>query len=150
MRVVLDTNVLIDGYLDDFNAQAQLIKAVCAGKLTALATPPTVREYRLILRRRIDNEQYHQQIAEFIAATEAVEPALVDITIDDEDDYKFVAAAVGGQADLLVTQDHHLLQLGEVAGVALVTPQEAWIKFQEETGSTSGWQEWIRGLGIRR
>ena len=43
----------------------------------------------------------------------------------DPDDDKFLAAAVGGRADYLVSGDiGHLLDLHEYKGVAIVSPRE--------------------------
>ena len=57
MRIVLDTNVLIDGFQDDFCAEAKLIDAVRSGELMAVATPKVMKEYRLILGRLIADRQ---------------------------------------------------------------------------------------------
>jgi len=148
MRIVLDTNVLLDGVQDDFSAQAKLITTVIAGNLTALASAATRREYQRLIRRLIRDETYQRKLTEFLGKLEEVEPQRTDVTIDDEEDRKFIAAALGGKADLIVTQDRHLLDIGEVATVRIVTPQEAWLKWQDETNANGEWQGWMRDLGI--
>lgn len=148
MRIVLDTNVLIDGFSDDFSAQAKLIDAVRDGEITALGTPGTQREHRKILNRLISDPAYRSRIEDFLENLENVEPARVDVVLDDEEDRKFVDAAVGGEADMLVTSDRHLLDVGEIEGVRIVTPQECWSMFEDEQGGSGQWGEFVRGMGI--
>lgn len=148
MRVVLDTNVLIDAFSDDFSAQARLLQAVLDGKITAITTSAVHREYRKILHRLIDDAAFTQRIADFLAVTEKVTPQFVEATIDDPEDYKIIEAAIGGGARLIVTLDRHLLALGEIQGVKIVSPQEAWIAWQEQDEMGSGWATWAKGLGI--
>jgi len=148
---VFDTNVLIDAFQDDFSAQAKLLDAVINGEVTAVVTPAVEREYRLILHWLISDPQYEDRINDFLAATKKVTPQRVDTQLDDAEDYKILQAAVGGEADLVVTHDHHLLSVGELEGIRIVRPQEAWAIVQEEgEGGSSEWQDFIRGFGIGR
>lgn len=149
--MVFDTNVIIDGFSDDFSAQARLIEAASNGEITALITPPIEREYNLILGRLINDDRYRHRINDFLETTEQVEPVHVDTHIDDAEDYKFLQAAVGGKADLLVTHDQHLLVVGTIEKTRVLRPQEAWAVFEEESGTGDGagsWADFARGLGI--
>lgn len=149
MRAVFDTNVLIDGGSDGFSPQAKLIDAVVAGKLTALVTPAITREYRRLLSRLIGSAEYRQKIAEFLQATQLCQPAsTVSVTIDDPEDTKFIAAAMGGGADLIVTADRHLLDLGEIGTTRIMTPLEAWSHFADATDGQSEWKSWLKGFGL--
>jgi predicted nucleic acid-binding protein len=42
----------------------------------------------------------------------------------DPDDDMFIEAALGSQADAIVSGDRHLLELGTVAGVRILSPHE--------------------------
>ncbi|HSX25054.1 MAG TPA: putative toxin-antitoxin system toxin component, PIN family [Candidatus Andersenbacteria bacterium] len=148
MRVVLDTNVLIDGFNDDFCSEAKLIDAVMSGEVTAVATSKMVNEYRLILRRLIDDSEYRTKLENFFAMLEDVDGEYVDAVIDDEEDLKFLEAAVGGEVEVVVTSDKHLLDVGEVDGVHIITPDEAWRRVEDETGGAQEWQNLVRGWGI--
>lgn len=148
VRVIFDTNVLIDGFSDDFSAQAQLLEMVAAGKLTALITPRIEREYRLILNRLISDPTYHQRIEQFLQPAERVAEQPAEVTIDDLEDYKFLQAAVGGQADLIITMDQHLLSAGEVGETRIVAPQEALTMLKEESGNGDAWRNFVKGIGI--
>lgn len=149
MKVVLDTNVLIDGFSDDFSAQARLLDAVRDSEIEALITPQIEREYQLILRRLINDPVYKEGIGDVLAQAKRVAPKRVDTEIDDPEDYKFLQAAVGGAADFLVTMDRHLLAVGEIGTTRIVSPQEAWAAWEEEGGGGSGaWADFVRGTGI--
>lgn len=149
MRVVLDTNVLIDAYNDDFSPAAKLIDAVRHGELDAVYTRAVEREYHKILRRLIENEEHHAKISEFIAAAQLVEPERADeVALDDADDYKFVQAAKGGGADMIVSNDRHLLDASPVGTIKVVTPAECWIEFSDEESDGSAWKDWMKGLGL--
>lgn len=148
MRIVLDTNVLIDGFQDEYCAEAKLIDAVRSGALTAVATPKVIKEYRLILSRLISDQQYRSRIEDFLSMLEETEAEYVDVVIDDEEDLKFLEAAVGGEADVVVTSDRHLLDAGEADGVKIVTPEEAWRRAEDEMGGQQEWQGIVQGWGI--
>ncbi len=148
MRIVLDTNVLIDGFQDDYCAEAKLIEAVRSGELMAVATTKVMKEYRLILARLIADTDYRRNIEDFLSMLDHTEPEYVDVTLDDEEDMKFVEAAVGGEAEMLVTSDRHLLDAGEADGVRIVTPEEAIVRFEEESGTSKEWQGFVHGWGL--
>lgn len=148
MRIVLDTNVLIDGFQDDYSAEAKLIDAVRSGELFAIATSKVMNEYRLILGRLIADPDYRGRIEDFLSMLDHTEPEYVDVQLDDEEDMKFVEAAVGGEAEVLVTSDRHLLDAGEADGVQIMTPEEAIVRFEEESGTSKEWQGFVQGWGL--
>lgn len=151
MRFVLDTNVLIDGFDDDFNASARLVQAIRDGEIEAVASDQVMREYRLILRRLINDPAYKDKVEDFLTMTTKVVPQEIEgIVIDDKEDEKFIRAALGGKADAIVTSDHHLLDVGEVGNIRIVKPTEAWVMSQEESGGKNAWEDFIRGIGIGR
>ncbi len=148
MRIVLDTNVLIDGFQDDYSAEARLIDAVRSGAIVAVASHPVRKEYQLILRRLISDPDYRKRIEEFFAALEDVEPEYVDVAIDDEEDMKFLEAGFGGEVDAVVTNDRHLLDIGEADGVQVITPEEAIGRHEDEADGSGEWQRFVSGWGI--
>jgi putative PIN family toxin of toxin-antitoxin system len=148
VRIILDTNVLIDGFSDDFSPQYKIIDAALHGQATALLSGPIEREYRQILRRLISDQAYKDRIERFIASAEHVTPSRVDVSLDDPDDYKFLQAAAGGQADYIITNDRHLLDLGQLSATVICSPAECWAKMVDETGSE--WTDFATGLGIGR
>lgn len=148
MRVVLDTNVLIDALSDDFNAASRLLDAVTDGELEAIATRKVKQEYRLIIRREVNNHPVEERLDDFVNMVDEVRPGNVEVVIDDPEDIKFIEAAVGGGAQYIVTSDRHLLDVGEVGAIGIITPQEAWVKFEEGDSKVGGWQDLVKNLGI--
>ncbi len=53
----------------------------------------------------------------------------IEISIEDPDDTKFITCAVQAGAKYIVSGDHHLLDLKEIEGIAIVTPAEFLRKF---------------------
>ncbi|MDP3997854.1 MAG: putative toxin-antitoxin system toxin component, PIN family [Candidatus Andersenbacteria bacterium] len=147
MRIILDTNVLIDAYTDDFTPQAKIINAAINGRLTACYTLPIEREYQKILRRLISNPPHRQLVSEFINHALLVAPGTTDIQVDDNEDVKFLQAAADNNIDLIITNDRHLLDVGQADGTKIVTPAEAWTIASEEIGDNQ-WNQWTTGLGL--
>ncbi|MDE2755812.1 MAG: putative toxin-antitoxin system toxin component, PIN family [Acidobacteriota bacterium] len=131
MRVVLDTNILI-------------------GALITKGTPPD-RLYQAWLRNEIELVTSFAQLAELVdvlsrprlhgfldlneaaaivetIATRALvlaELPLVDLSPDPKDN-PILATAIAAKADLIVSGDErHVLLLGEVEGIPVVTAREA-------------------------
>ncbi|MBI3420541.1 MAG: putative toxin-antitoxin system toxin component, PIN family, partial [Candidatus Sungbacteria bacterium] len=148
MRFVFDTNVVIDAFNDNFNASSRLIQAVCDGEVEAAVTRRVIGEYRLILRRLGSDPVHTNRIQEFLDQTVEVRGIPTDVAIDDAEDRKIIEAALGGQADAVVTSDRHLLDIGEIGSVQVITPTEAWQRVQDTSGSSSEWLNFIKGIGI--
>lgn len=148
MRIILDTNVLIDGMSDEMSVQTKLINAVREGRLEACSTPRVTKEYQKIVQQLITNKEYKDRMKDFITKIVHVKPREVHIHIDDEEDRKFLEAGVGGKADLLVTNDRHLLDIGEIGAMKVVDPQEAWTRYEESSKGSDAWSRWLQGIGI--
>ncbi len=48
----------------------------------------------------------------------------INIIKEDPDDNKFIEAAIAGKADLIVSQDRHLLKLKNYGKIKIITPEE--------------------------
>jgi predicted nucleic acid-binding protein len=59
------------------------------------------------------------------ALQELVEPKMVGNVCRDPDDDKFLEAALGGKADILISGDHDLLSLSKIQGIPIVSPSTA-------------------------
>ena len=55
-----------------------------------------------------------------------IEPtSKIEVIKEDLDDNKFIEVAVDGKADLIVSQDRHLLNLKEYNNIKIISPEEA-------------------------
>lgn len=127
MRVFLDTNVLV---------AAVATRGLCADVFrTVLASHELVvsqqvlDEVRRVLRVKLGVSP--GPIADFIRLleqeAEVAPPAwLPGIELNDQDDLPILGAAVAARAEVFVTGDRELAELGTVDGMRVVLPRQFW------------------------
>jgi putative PIN family toxin of toxin-antitoxin system len=124
-RIVIDTNVLVASAYNSRSASRRIVEACLAGKLVMIVSPAMRREYEHILRRAVRNDGEAARLQAAIEQAETVVPETQPrVVADDPDDDKFLAAALAGKADALVTNDDHLLALGGHEGLPILRPVE--------------------------
>ena len=132
MRVVLDTNVVVSGFLWD-GVPRQLLHAAREKKLQLYTSTTLLLELTDILgrakfARKLAAAQLSadQLVERYALLTTVVHPAAIHPTIlDDPDDDHVLACALAVQADCIVSGDRHLLDLKEHQGIRVVTAAEA-------------------------
>jgi uncharacterized protein len=126
MKVVIDTNVFISGIFFT-GPPYRILKAWQDGKIEILLSHEIFDEYH-----RVGNElaykfpktdltrifEYLLIHAEFII----VQKLPVQIC-DDPDDDKFIACAIAGKSNLIVSGDKHLLKISGYEGINVLTPR---------------------------
>lgn len=132
MRVVADTNILISGLLWH-GAPRQLIDAAQAGVIQLVTSQVLLDELARVARmakfeRRLATLE--TTVAELLAAyaekATCIVPATIPPTIlRDPDDDAVLAAALGGQAELIVSGDRDLLELGQFRNIPIVSVNAA-------------------------
>lgn len=127
ISVVLDTNVFVAAYWVPTSHSAQLIQACKKKLIRAHYSPEVRREIEGILRMIKAREAFLKSLEDFWTAAEQVRGIPVEEidNLADPDDRKFLEAAAGGESDLLVTNDQHLLCLKSVRKTQIVTPKSA-------------------------
>ena len=131
-RVVLDTNVFVSGLINPHGQPAQVLFAHERDEITLLVTPALMSEIGQVLRRPaiqrrhgLSDSQLSTLLLRIIGSAEVVTPhADLPITCRDPKDDKFLAAALGGRADYLLTGDDDLLSLDgmpELGALRIVT-----------------------------
>lgn len=143
MKVVIDTNILINASEDDYNYGNRIIDAVLDGRIQAFANPQTLRENRLIARRKITDQDYLQKLENYFDAVTEVEGQRIDV-VEDEEDNKILASGMAAGVDYLITSDWHLLKIGQYEGVKMISPQGFWAEYETESGE--GWQNWLNNF----
>jgi uncharacterized protein len=143
MRIVLDTNVLISALVSATGAAAQILARCQAGELELLISPANLTELRRVLaypkiRKRLDYTD--TQIEAFVTFLEQSFTLLTPLTEvravpADSDDDKFVALALAGEAQYIISGDDHLLRIGQYEGVTILKPAAflfLWRALQQE------------------
>ncbi len=140
MKIVLDTNVLIDGIKDDYSYEKQIIDAVRAGEIEAFANHQTIRENRLIMRRLVEDPSYEREINDLMSRINQVVNRRQIHVVRDQEDNKILESAVEAKADYLITRDNDLLTLEEYDGVQIVNPSQFWVRYKDDGNDL--WKQW--------
>ena len=140
MKIVLDTNVLINGFKDEYSYEKKIIDAVIAGEIESFANRQTLRENRLISNQLINSDEYQKQLNNLFAQINWVENKRQIHVVEDREDNKILESAVEAQADYLVTSDNDLLKLGKYLEVKIVNPSQFWVTYKDE--GMDLWKQW--------
>ena len=131
MRVVLDTNILISALITKGTPPDRLYRAWLRGKIELVTSTAQIAEIADVLARpRLQNLLDAVEAAVIVEnlGTRAFivhEPPSVNLSPDPKDN-PILAVAVTGKADLIVSGDKkHMLALGEVEGIPVMTAREA-------------------------
>lgn len=131
MKVFLDTNVLVS---------ALATRGLCADVLREVLTShqvvvsaPLLAELKQALRQKLkvpsefvtEAIKMLQKDAKFSTPTD-----MPGIQIHDKDDLIIISSALNGNADLFVTGDKELLDLGKVKQMKIVSPRTFWEKLK--------------------
>jgi uncharacterized protein len=146
--VVIDTNILIDAWKDDFSYARKILDEVMDGNLRAVVTHKIWKEYRLILDRLVNDERHRELAEKFMISVEEVRPRTrVKIVKYDRDDNKFFDAAIAGEAEYIISNDSHLWEIGEHQGIKAVKAEDFWAEYRSKNGSGGEeWQSWMKGV----
>jgi len=127
-RIVIDTNVYLSRYLRPTSVPGRAVERALERDIT-LVSLPTLLELRDVLNRRKFSRYVNQSEASpflnrVAGAAEQIEVlSQIEICRHPKDN-KFLALAVDGHADLILTGDQDLLVLNPFRGIAVVTPMQ--------------------------
>ena len=131
MRVVLDTNILISALITKGTPPDTLYRAWLRGEIELVTSVAQIAEFARVLarpriRRLVDADEANA-LVESIAARAVVLDILPEVDISpDPADNPILATAIAGNADFIVSGDKkHVLSLGEIRGIPIVTARDA-------------------------
>lgn len=125
-RIVLDTNIIVSSVLG--GTLELILDKWDQGAFVLVMTSDILSEYFDVLNRpkfRLKQEsldkitRYIYQFAEFVVPAEPIH----FVEADPKDD-KFLEAAIAGQADYIVSGDHHLLEIKVFRTIPIVAARE--------------------------
>ncbi|MBT4485314.1 MAG: putative toxin-antitoxin system toxin component, PIN family [Candidatus Latescibacteria bacterium] len=134
MRLFLDTNVLVSAMATRGLCADVLREVLFTHRLVVAA--PLLSELERILKDKIGiPKDIIDEVIEFLRRDTHNVPSapLLDIDIQDEGDIVILSYALEGNADLFVTGDRELLNLGKVHFMEIVSPREFWEKLKSIT-----------------
>lgn len=131
LRVVLDANIFVSSFIQPEGTPGQIIQSFLrAGAFELVLTEAIIDEVlealsypkvRKASRSKIDPALWFEDIV--VLAHWVVGDIELGRVTKDPDDDKYLACAVEGRAEFLVTGDADLLQLREYEGIQIVTPR---------------------------
>jgi len=140
-RIVLDTNIFISASFRKPSSIPDTIYQLVKSQVCILITSSAILEEieDVINRKEIvkrtkttadERKTFMQEIVEISFLVSGQES--VKVIKDDPDDDKFLAAALEGNADYIVSGDHHLLDLKEYKSIPVLTPKDFLATLEDE------------------
>ena len=133
LRVVIDTNVIISGILSHKGAPAELLNAWRERRFLLLSSSAIVAEVRAVVqyphirdKYQLSDDEIEQTMTllEHEALLVAGDADVAGSVPDDPEDEMFLACALDGQADVIVSGDHHLLDLDSYQDIPIITARQ--------------------------
>ncbi len=142
LRVVLDTNLFVSNLLIKSGLPAQAIDAWRERKYLLITSPALIAEivktlsYDRTRRKYLITNDDVTQLISLLEQDALIVPGRTNISgviPDDPDDEQVLACAIEGQADLIASGDHHLLELEEYKGISIVTVRQSLEKLSSQS-----------------
>jgi len=132
MKVVLDANLFVSAVLTSGGKPAQVLDAWRADRFELVIREDILEEIREVLSRpqiRKRHQWTEEELDRFLddlrelASTTSGE-LHIEAIADDPDDNMYLACAIEGDADYIISGDQHLLKLGTFEGIKIITPAQ--------------------------
>ncbi|MEW6173268.1 MAG: putative toxin-antitoxin system toxin component, PIN family [Bacillota bacterium] len=128
-RIVVDTNVVMGGLINPVKASGRVVNLWLGGKFDVLVSPALREEYlHTFSRMRFGSKEAvdrRERVLGRLLHNEnliCIEPGFkLSVIRDDPSDNRLLECAVAGKAAYIVSQDRHLLRIGEYDGVVILT-----------------------------
>ena len=132
-RIVLDTNVLVSAILVPRSIPARILQLILEGELTFVISQDIIDEASRVLqyprlvklmKRNGVTPNELEVVIDQLGKIAVMTPGqfTVDVIKDDPTDNIFLACAVEGEADFIISGDRHLTNLKEFQGITIVNP----------------------------
>ena len=135
MRVVVDTNVFVSAILSPTGLPAQILDLILSRRITLLISSSILAEYVDVLKRKefsFNEKTIHNLLKMIALYSEKISPAVHKISLPDPDDIPFLACALGGKADFLITGNKKHFPAAACDPVKPLSPLEFFEKIKVE------------------
>jgi len=141
-RTFLDANQFVSAILSPEGPPAEVLNMWREGAFELVVSPQIIEEIRRVLNYphlSKHHKRSSKEIDQFLEELELLSflaPGKLSLSVvkNDPSDDKYLAAAVEGEAQFIVTGDSHLLRIREYLGIYIVTARE----FLEALGEVEG------------
>jgi uncharacterized protein len=132
VRAVLDANVVASALIRPAGPPGRILRRFLRDRAFELVLSPAIldevgrglRYPRVRKRVRLSDDELELWVGGLALAAEVVPDRKGPVRIaEDPDDEKYLAAALEGRADFVVSGDRHLLALREHQAVRIVSPR---------------------------
>lgn len=127
MRIVLDTNVLVSGFLNPYGIPGEITHMVFSGSLTLCYDARILWEYHRVLLRPefcFNPDDVDALLEEVKFSGHLVTPAPLSKRLPDKSDEPFLEVALAGAAEYLVTGNVRHYPENCCQGIKAVSPSD--------------------------
>jgi putative PIN family toxin of toxin-antitoxin system len=126
LRIIIDTNVIISAFLKPRSLPRRVLQTTLQDHTLLLSIALFLELEERLLSSKFDRYVSRKVREEFLQSLPSL-AAYVTVTTNitdcrDPKDNKFLALAVDGHADLIITGDHDLLALKPFRGIDILAP----------------------------
>ncbi|MFV9568166.1 putative toxin-antitoxin system toxin component, PIN family [Thermoanaerobacter mathranii] len=132
MRAVIDTNILISGFISKRSYLAKVLDYWILNKISPVVSREIVEEYANVLARdrfsALGSTEERLNLLYRILSLDWVAfiypQQKIDVIKDDPKDNIFLECAIEGNCEFVVSGDQHLLQLKEYRNIKIIKAEE--------------------------
>lgn len=123
MKAVFDTNIFVSAFMFPGGRAETAVDAVADGKVNLIISKPIIHEVLDVLARKFDrNAEALARVSVYLVElATVVNPRGRLSVLKDEPDNRILECAIAGRADIVVTGDQAILDLGKYKGIRIIT-----------------------------
>ncbi len=123
MRAVFDTNIFISAFMFPGGRAEAALSKVIEGDVQLLVSKPLIHEVIDVLSRKFNRDAEElARVAVYLSELgKVVQPKRTLSVLRDDPDNRILECAVTGHAEVIVTGDRAMLELGEYKDVRIIT-----------------------------
>lgn len=125
--VVVDTNIIISGLINQDSSSGTILKLILSGKIKLGIDNSIIGEYKEVLLRKKFN--FEKELVDYILdeiegdGTKII-PEPLDLSLPDKDDLPFLEVAVAGNIKILITGNRKHFPKNNYRMVKIYSPSE--------------------------